>query len=190
MAAEGRMATRRIGYLIGSLAKGSINRKLSQALVRLAPADFVMTALPIRGLPLYSYDSDAQYPAPAQAAKDALGAADARLFVTPEYTRGIPGALKNAVDWGSRPKGHNSFARKPSAVIGCSGGRISTAIAQRELHSYLGAVASPQMVSPEAYIHYRPGLIDDEDRVTDETTKEHLEKFLAAFHRFLDRQLG
>jgi chromate reductase len=190
MSGDQAMAARKIGYIVGSLAKASINRKLSQALVRLAPADLALTEIPIRDLPLYSYDYDADYPASARAFKKAIEESDALLFVTPEYNRGIPGALKNAIDWGSRPKRHNSFARKPSAVIGCSEGRISTAIAQRELHSYLGAVASPQMVSPEAYIHYRPGLIDDEDNVTDESTKAHLEKFLAAFRKFLDRQLG
>ena len=184
------MATRKIGYIVGSLAQGSINRKLSQALVQLAPADLALTEIQIRDLPLYSYDYDADYPAPAKAFKKAIEESEALLFVTPEYNRGIPGALKNAIDWGSRPKGRNSFVGKPSAVIGCSEGKISTAIAQRELHSYLGAVASPQMVSPEAYIQYRPGLIDGDNRVTDESTKAFLEKFLVAFRKFLDRQLG
>ena len=119
-----------------------------------------------------------------------LADAQALLFVTPEYNRGIPGALKNAIDWGSRPPKQNSFVRKPSAVIGCSKGKIATAIAQRELHSVLGAVASPQMVSPEAYIQYRDDLIDEEYEVTDESTKAFLQKFLASFQKFLDRQLG
>jgi chromate reductase len=186
----GTMAAWKIGYIVGSLAKASINRRLAQALVRLAPAGLALSEIPIRDLPIYSYDYDADFPEPARAYKRALEAADALLFVTPEYNRGIPGGLKNAIDWGSRPKGHNAFVRKPSAVIGCSEGRISTAIAQRELHSYLGAVASPQMVSPEAYIQYRLGLIDDEDNVTDEATKAFLQKFLAAFQKFLDKQLG
>jgi chromate reductase len=184
------MANHKLGYIVGSLAKASINRRLSQALVRLAPESLALTEIPIRDLPLYSYDYDADFPAPARAFKKALADADALLFVTPEYNRGIPGSLKNAIDWGSRPKGQNSFVGKPSAVIGCSEGRISTAIAQRELHSYLGAVASPQMVSPEAYIQYRPGLIDDANEVTDEPTKAFLQRFLAVFQKFLDRQLA
>ncbi|MGH8241883.1 MAG: NADPH-dependent FMN reductase [Steroidobacteraceae bacterium] len=184
------MAQRKVGYIVGSLAKASINRRLARALVRLAPPEIAFTEIPIRDLPLYTYDYDADYPEPARSYKDALAAAEALLFVTPEYNRGVPGAVKNAIDWGSRPKGKNSFVGKPSAVIGCSEGRISTAIAQRELHSYLGAVASPQMVSPEAFIQYRPGLIDDSDEVTDESTRKFLEKFLAAFQKFLDRQLG
>jgi chromate reductase len=75
-------------------------------------------------------------------------------------------------------------------VIGCSEGKLSTALAQRELHSYLGAVASPQMVSPEAYIQYREGLIDADFNVTDESTKAFLQKFLAAFQKFVEQQLG
>ena len=184
------MATRKVGYLVGSLAKGSINRKLALALVRAAPSGLELTEIPIRDLPLYSYDFDADYPAPAKAFKEAIAASDALLFVTPEYNRGIPGGLKNAIDWGSRPKKANAFAHKPSAVIGASPGKIGTAVAQRELHSVLGAVASPQMVSPEAYIHFTLDLIDAEGQVADATTRAFLEKFMAAFQKFLDRQLG
>jgi chromate reductase len=184
------MAQRKVGYIVGSLAKASINRRLARALVRLAPPGLALTEIPIRDLPLYTYDYDADYPGPARSYKAALAEAEALLFVTPEYNRGIPGVLKNAIDWGSRPKGSNSFVRKPSAIIGCSEGKLSTALAQRELHSYMGAVASPQMVSPEAYIQYREGLIDDADEVTDESVKAFLQKFLGAFEKFLDRQLG
>ena len=184
------MAAYKVGTLIGSLAKGSINRKLAKALMRLAPAELALTEIPIRDLPLYNYDYDADYPEPGHAFKKAIEESDALLFVTPEYNRGVPGSLKNAIDWGSRPKRQNSFAGKPSAVIGCSEGKISTAVAQRELHSYLGAVAAPQLVSPEAFIQYRAGLIDDEDNVTDESTKAFLEKFLGAFRKFIDRQLA
>ena len=180
------MATRKVGYLVGSLSKVSINRKLAKALVRLAPAGIALTEIPIRDLPLYNRDYDADYPAVARAFKDAIAASEGLLFVTPEYNRGIPGALKNAIDWGSRPKGSNSFARKPSAVIGASPGKIGTAVAQRELHSYLGAVASPQMVSPEAYIQFTPDLIADDGTVADEGTRAFLEKFLAASETLVD----
>jgi chromate reductase len=182
------MATHKVGYLVGSLAKGSLNRRLANALVALAPAGMTLTEIPIRELPLYSYDYDADFPAPAKAYKQALEASQALLFVTPEYNRGIPGALKNAIDWGSRPKAANAFAGKPSAVIGTSPGKIGTAVAQRELHSVLGAVGSPQMVSPEAYIQYQPDLIDDGGKVTDPKTGEFLVKFLGAFQKYLDRQ--
>lgn len=183
------MATYKIGYIVGSLAKASINRKLSRALVRLAPAGMTLTEIPIRDLPLYSYDFDADYPAPARAYKKAIEESDALLFVTPEYNRGIPGGLKNAIDWGSRPKLANAFGGKPSAVIGTSPGKIGTAVAQRELHSVLSAVGSPQMVSPEAYVQFTPGLIDDEGGVADEKTQDFLAKFLATFGKYLDKQL-
>ena len=183
------MTIRKVGYIVGSLAKASINRKLSKALVRLAPAGMTLTEIPIRDLPLYSYDYDADFPAPARAYKKAIEESDALLFVTPEYNRGIPGGLKNAIDWGSRPKATNAFAGKPSAVLGTSPGKIGTAVAQRELHSVLGAVGSPQMVSPEAYVQFTPDLIDDEGRVADEKTLEFLAKFLAAFAKYLGKQL-
>ena len=184
------MTTHRVGYIVGSLAKGSINRKLAKALAGLAPPGLALTEIPIRDLPLYSYDYDADFPEPAKAYKQALQASQALLFVTPEYNRGIPGALKNAIDWGSRPKAENAFRGKPSAVIGTSPGKIGTAVAQRELHSVLGAVGSPQMVSPEAYVQYTPDLIDDEGRVADPAMKAFLGKFMAAFQKHLDKQLG
>lgn len=184
------MATHKVGYLVGSLAKASINRRLAKALVSLAPERMTLTEVPIRDLPLYNYDYDAAYPEPAKAFKQAIADSDALLFVTPEYNRGIPGALKNAIDWGSRPKASNAFMGKPSAVIGTSPGKIGTAVAQRELHSVLGAVGSPQMVSPEAYVQFTPGLIDDEGQVSDESTRAFLGKFLAAFQKYLDRQLA
>ena len=127
------MTTYRVGHLVGSLATGSINRKLSKALVRLAPAELDMAEIPFKDLPLYSYDYDADYPPAAKAFKEALAAVDAFLFVTPEYNRSIPGGLKNAIDWASRPEGSNSFTRKPSAIIGASPGSIGTALAQQSL---------------------------------------------------------
>lgn len=105
-----------VGYLIGSLAKNSINRKLALALVKLAPSHLEMTEISFNELPLYSYDYDADFPTAARTFKDAIAAVDAVLFVTPEYNRSIPGGLKNAIDWASRPYGKNSFTRKPSAV--------------------------------------------------------------------------
>jgi len=118
------MTTHKVGYLIGSLAKGSINRRLAKALVRLAPPELEMSEISFKDLPLYSYDYDADYPPAGKAFKDAIAAVNAVLFVTPEYNRSIPGGLKNAIDWASRPYGANSFARKPSAVIGTSPGAI------------------------------------------------------------------
>jgi chromate reductase len=181
------MATFKVGYLVGSLAKASINRLLAKALIRLAPVELDMIEIPFRDLPLYSYDYDADFPPVARTFKDAIAAVDAVLFVTPEYNRSIPGGLKNAIDWASRPYGKNSFTRKPAAVIGTSPGAIGTAIAQQQLKSVLSFCNAPQMNSPEAYIHFKPGLITDEGQVTNQATEEFLRKYMAEFHAFIAR---
>ena len=128
-----------------------------RALIRVAPADLEFTEIPIRDLPLYSYDYDADYPPEARALKEALAGVNAVLFVSPEYNRSIPGALKNAIDWASRPWGQNSFSRKPSAVIGASTGKIGTAVMQSNLRSVLAFCDSPQLNAPEAYIQFSHG---------------------------------
>jgi chromate reductase len=179
--------TYKVGYLVGSLAKGSINRKLATALVRLAPSELQLTEIPFRDLPLYSYDYDADFPPPARAFKQALAGAEAFLFVTPEYNRSIPGGLKNAIDWASRPYGQNSFARRPSAVIGTSPGSIGTALAQQAMRGVLGFCNSPQMNSIEAYIQFKPGLITDDGEVTNDSTREFLKTWIDEFATFIGR---
>lgn len=181
------MTTHKVGYLIGSLAKGSINRKLARALVKLAPANLDMTEIPFNELPLYSYDYDADFPPVARTFKAAIAAVDAVLFVTPEYNRSIPGGLKNAIDWASRPYGTNAFARKPSAVIGTSPGSIGTAVAQQSLRSVLSFCNSPQMNAPEAYIQFTPGLITDEGEVTVGSTEQFLRQYMESFAAFIAR---
>src|SRR6202008_409597 len=134
-----------------------------------------------------SYDYDAAFPAPARAFKEALAQVDAVLFVTPEYNRSIPGGLKNAIDWASRPYGQNSFARKPTGVIGTSPGKIGTAVGQQHLRSILAFCNSPLMNSIEAYIQFTPGLITDDGDVTDESVAEFLRNYMAEFHGFITR---
>src|SRR5690606_26486877 len=129
------------------------------------------------------------YPPEGRALKEAIAASDAILFVTPEYNRAIPGGLKNAIDWASRPYGRNSFARKPSAVIGASPGAIGTAVAQQNLRSVLSFCDSPQMNSPEAYIQFTPGLITDDGEVTVQSTEQFLRTFMQEFHQFIRRVL-
>ena len=183
------MVTYKVGYLVGSLATGSINRLLAKALVRLAPPELKFVEIPIRDLPLYSYDYDADFPPVARAFKQAIADADAVLFVTPEYNRSIPGALKNAIDWASRPWGKNSFARKPSGVIGTSPGSIGTAVAQSHLRGVLCFCNSPLMNNVEAYIQFKPGLITAEGEVTDEGTEKFLRSYLDELHAFIVRVL-
>ena len=181
------MNTYKVGYFVGSLAKGSINRKLALALTRLAPEGLSLEEIPFADLPLYSWDYDADYPPVARKFKQRIASSDAVLFVTPEYNRSIPGALKNAIDWASRPYGENAFTRKPSAVIGTSPGKIGTAVGQQHLRSILAFCNSPQMNAVEAYIQFEDGLITDDGKVTNASTEEFLSMFMTEFHGFISR---
>ena len=181
------MSRNTVGYFVGSLARNSINRKLAGALVRLAPDEMQMREIPIGDLPLYSYDYDKDFPPAGRALKDAIAEVDAVLFVTPEYNRSIPGALKNAIDWASRPWGKNSFHRKPSAVIGTSPGKIGTAVGQQHVRSIMAFCNSPMFNAIEAYIEFTPGLISDAGDVTVDSTREFLANYMQEFHGFIGR---
>ena len=183
------MSNYTVGYIVGSLSADSINRILSKALIRLAPDSLAFQEISIRDLPLYNRDFDADYPPAGRALKDAIASVDAVLFVTPEYNRGIPGSLKNAIDWASRPYGTNSLTRKPSAVIGASPGKIGTALAQQHLRGALSFCNSPQMSAPETYIQFTPGLITDDGEVTEKSTEQFLRDFMEAFAVFITRVL-
>jgi chromate reductase len=181
------MSSFKVGYLVGSLSSTSINRKLALALAKLAPPQLHLSEISFRELPLYSPDYDADYPPAARAFKQAIAQADAILFVTPEYNRSIPGGLKNAIDWASRPFGQNAFARKPTGVIGTSPGSIGTAVAQQSVRAVLAFCNAPQMTSPEAYIQFKPGMITEAGEVTVETTREFLRNYMNEFALFVKR---
>ncbi|MDY0908846.1 NADPH-dependent FMN reductase [Microbacterium sp. CFBP9034] len=179
----------KVGYFVGSLSSTSINRILAKALMRLAPDDLEFSEIPIRDLPLYSQDYDDRYPPEARALKDAIAGADAVLFVTPEYNRSIPGGLKNAIDWASRPWGQNSFDHIPAAVIGASVGSIGTAVAQQSLRGVLSFCNARQMTAPEAYIHFSHDDFADDGTVSDSGTEEFLRSFMAEFRDHVQRVL-
>ena len=179
------MATIQVGYFVGSLSSTSINRVLSRALIRLAPDDMEFTEIPIGDLPLYSPDYDDDFPPEADALKASLAAVDAVLFVTPEYNRSIPGALKNAIDWASRPWGQNSFNHVPAAVIGASAGQLGTAMGQQSLRGVLSFCNARQMTSPEAYIRYSPEVFLDDGQVTDDSTRKFLASYMAEFRTYI-----
>jgi chromate reductase len=184
------MNTYKVGYFVGSLSSTSINRILSLALIRLAPKDLEFTEIPIRNLPLYSPDYDANYPPEASALKESIAQADAVLFVSPEYNRSIPGALKNAIDWASRPWGQNSFHHIPAGVIGASIGAIGTAVGQQSLRAVLSFCNARQMTSPEAYIHYAPEIFTAEGEVTNEATATFLRDYMTEFRDHIVRVLA
>jgi chromate reductase len=181
---------RRVAVLVGSLRKDSINRRLAHAIAKLAPERFSFQQLEIGDLPLYNQDRDGDMPEPALRLKREVGAADALLFVTPEYNRSIPGVLKNALDTASRPYGQNAFARKPGGVIGTSSGAIGTALAQQHLRNVLAYLDVPLLNQPEAYVQYSENLVDDAGTVTDEKKRAFLQTWVKAYVAWVDQVLS
>ncbi len=179
----------KVGYFVGSLSSASINRVLSRALIRLAPEDLEFTEIAISDLPLYSPDFDDHYPAEAAALKEAIARSDAVLFVTPEYNRSIPGALKNAIDWASRPWGQNSFHHIPAGVVGASIGPIGTAVAQQSLRAVLSFCNARQMTSPEAYIQYSPAVFTENGEVSNDETATFLRSYMSEYRDYVERVL-
>lgn len=181
------MTERTIGYIVGSISSTSINRRLANVLVRLAPEGVTLTEIPIKDLAFYSQDHDSDFPEAARVFKESIGAVAGVLIITPEYNRSIPGVLKNALDWASRPGGQNSFSGKPAAVIGTSGGGIGTAVAQQHLKAILSNLNAPTLGQPEAFIQSTPGLFTDMGEVTNERTAAFLARYLDAFVAHIDR---
>jgi chromate reductase len=179
------MTTYKVGYFVGSLSSTSINRELAKALIRVSPEELEFTEIPIGNLPLYSQDYDQDFPPEPRALKNAIAESDAILFVTPEYNRSIPGALKNALDWASRPWGQNSFDQIPAAVIGASAGQIGTALAQQSLRGVLSFCNARQMTAPEAYIRYSPEIFPGDGEVADESTKTFLTNYMEQFRTYV-----
>ena len=183
------MTAYKVGYFVGSLSSTSINRTLSKALIRLAPEDLQFSEIRIDKLALYSPDYDQDYPPEAVALKDAIAKSDAILFVSPEYNRSIPGALKNAIDWASRPWGRNAFDHIPAAVIGASIGQIGTAVAQQSLRAVLSFCNARQMTAPEAYIQFSADVFTDEGEVANDATATFLAGFMNEFRDHVARVL-
>jgi chromate reductase len=177
----------RIGYIVGSLSSTSINRKVAHALVALAPEGVELVELDYKQLPVYSPDVDADYPQAALDWKSSIEGVDGIIIVTPEYLRSIPGALKNAIDWASRPWGTNSFNGKPVAIAGASIGAIGTAAAQQHLRAVLGHLNAPTLGQPEVFLQYRADSWDSEGALINEQTTAVLQGFLAAVVTHVDR---
>ncbi|UUT36586.1 NADPH-dependent FMN reductase [Microbacterium elymi] len=173
--------------MVGSISSTSINRRLARALARLAPAGVELVEIPIKDLPFYSPDHDADFPQVARDFKQAIADVDGVIIVTPEYSRSIPGVLKNALDWSARPYGQASFDHKPTAVIGTSGGPISTAAAQQHLKAILSHYNAPTLGQPEGYIQSTPGLFGVDGAVSNEGTAAFLTSYLAAFTALIAR---
>ena len=179
--------TRRVAVVVGSLRKESFNRKLANALVASAPAPLSLEIVEIGQLPLYNQDDDANPPAPSVAFKQKIAEADAVLFVMPEYNRSVPGVLKNAIDIASRPYGKSAWAGKPAAVISVSPGAIGGFGANHHLRQSLVFLGMPTLQQPEAYIGGAADLFDESGAIKKPETKQFLDKFLAAFAAWIER---
>lgn len=176
------MTTFSVAVLVGSLRKGSFNRKIANALVGLAPANLKLEIIEIGDLPLYNPDLDEETPPAAWAAfRDKVRGFDAILFVTPEYNRSVPGALKNALDVGSRPYGKSVWSGKPGAVVSVSPGALGAFGANHHLRQSLVFLDVPTLQQPEAYIGHVANLLDENGKLTDEDTKKFLSTFLVRF---------
>ena len=171
----------KIAVVVGSLRKDSINLKFAHALEKLAGGKMQFSYVNIGGLPLFNQDLEGEMPAAVLAFKKEIESADGVLFVTPEYNRGVPGVLKNAIDWGTRPYGKNSWAGKPAAICGASPGAIGTALAQAQLRAMSGFLDIPMMGQPEVYLTWKDGMFAADGSVTDERTKGFLQGFVDKF---------
>ncbi len=180
--------TRKIAVFVGSLRKGSYNRMTAKALAALAPAALQFEIVEIGQLPLYNQDGDDNgTPAPEWVAlRDKVKAADALLFVTPEYNRSVPGVLKNAIDVGSRPYGHSVWNGKPGAVVSVSPGTIGGFGANHHLRQSFVFLNVPTMQQPEAYIGGATNLFDKEGNLTSETTRKFFKDFMEAFAAWIE----
>ena len=171
------MSQYQIVVAVGSLRHDSFNRKLANALVKLAPSEFSFSQLQISDLPLYNQDDDANPAEPVKRLKNQISAAQGLLFVTPEYNRSIPGVLKNAIDHASRPYGENAWAGKPAGVLGASIGATGTALAQQHLRNVLAYLDVPTLGQPEAFIQVREGLFDEVGNIG-EASREFLQNWM------------
>ncbi len=178
---------RTIAVVVGSISRDSINLRIAKALESLGRDRFTFIDVRIDEFPLFSIDLAKDPPAPVVRMKEEIADADGVIIVTPEHNRSIPAALKNAIDWGSRPAGQSCWIGKPAAILGASTGQTGTAAAQQHLRNIL----SPQQVIimgvPEMYIHWKAGLLDDAGNVADEAVRKRMELFLERFATWVER---
>ena len=176
-------STYTVAVLVASLRKASITRRVAEALTKLAPPELTLEPVGIGDLQLYNQDFDDEGRAPAewQQFRRTLAAADAVLFVTPEYNRSVPGVLKNAIDVGSRPYGQSVWSGKPAAVVSVSPGALGAFGANHHLRQSLVFLNMPTLQQPEAYIGNAAALFDQQGNLANEKTRDFLRSFMAAF---------
>ena len=180
------MATKRIAVIIGSLRKQSLNRKMANAVIALAPASLKLEIVEIGQLPLYNEDEDANPPAAWSDFRKTVAGCDGLLFFTPEYNRSIPGVLKNAIDVGSRPYGQSVWSGKPACVISNSPGVIGGFGANHHLRQSLVFLDMPVLQQPEAYISGSNKLVGDDGKIIEDAKREFLAKVMTSFANWIE----
>jgi chromate reductase, NAD(P)H dehydrogenase (quinone) len=180
------MAKPHLAVVVGSNRRDSINRKLALALGELAKFQFEVEFVRIDDLPMYNQDIEGKLPDQVARFKNQIARADGILIVTPEHNRSIPAVLKNAIDWGARPYGRNSWTGKPVLVTGTSPGAIGTALGQQHVRHIVGVLGALVM-GGEAYISFKPGLVDETNRIADDSTRKFLQGFLDQFATLVGR---
>ena len=182
------MATYTIVTIVGSLRKESFSLKIANALAKLAPPSLKLDVTTLHGISFFNQDLEANPPADWVAFREKLQKSHGVLFVTPEYNRGIPGVLKNAIDVGSRPYGKSSFLEKPTGIISNSPGPLGGVNAAKSLQNILPGITGPILGQPETYLTMIGDAFDDKGNLTKESLQKVLEQYLAAFAAFLEKQ--
>jgi len=176
-----------VAVLVGSLRKESFTRKLARAAFGLAPASLACEIVEIGDLPLFNQDEEASPPPASAAFKARIMRADAVLFFTPEYNRGLPGALKNAIDVASRPYGKSAWDGKPGGVVSCSPGAIGGFGANHQLRQSLVFLNVPVLQQPEAYVGFVNKSLDEAGNLVNDTTRDFVRKYMEAFAAWVVR---
>ena len=180
-------AIRNVAVIVGSLRKESFNRKIAKALVAMAQPPLKLEIVEIGHLPYQNQDFESDPPQAVREFKQKIESFDAVLFVTPEYNRGVPGVLKNAIDVASRPYGKSSWSRKPAGVISVSPGAIGGFGANHHLRQSLVFLDMPALQQPEAYVGNAAALFDEKGTLVNDSTREFMQKYLQAFAQWIER---
>jgi len=180
------MTIKKVALIVGSNRKESINRKLAHAMARLAPPTLRFEEIRIDDLPMYNADLEPDRPGVVKRFTAEVASCQAALIVMPEHNRSLPAVLKNAIDWGSKPMDANIWRDKPTAITGTSPGAIGAAVGQQHLRQILGILGATVM-GGEAYVSFKPGLIDEDFRITDDATGAFLKAYMERFGALVNK---
>ncbi|MBR0756868.1 NAD(P)H-dependent oxidoreductase [Bradyrhizobium jicamae] len=174
--------------IVGSLRKESFSLKIANAIAKLAPSSLKLDVTTLHGISFFNQDLEAAPPADWLAFREKLQKSSGVLFVTPEYNRGIPGVLKNAIDVGSRPYGKSSFLGKPTGIISNSPGPQGGVSAAKNLQNILPGITGPILGQPETYLNAVGDAFNEQGELTKDSLKSVLQQYIDAFAAFVEKQ--